>query len=96
MDECTTRLRLRVRPGSARAAVAGRYGDAWKVQVAAPPERGRANEAVLALVAHTLGTASSNVELVSGAGSRDKVVLVRGLSAAEAEARLARAVEAGT
>jgi len=47
----TTRLRLRVSPGARRAAVVGRQGDAWKVRVAEAPERGRANEAVLRLLA---------------------------------------------
>jgi uncharacterized protein len=90
----TTRIRLRVSPGSSRTVVAGRHGDAWKVRVAAPPERGRANAAVLGLIAETLSIARSDVELVAGESSRDKVVLVHGLADEDAEHRLARAAGA--
>lgn len=87
----TTRLRLRVAPGAARAAVVGRHGDAWKVRVAAAPERGRANDAVLELIADTLHVPRTSVALVSGAGSRNKIVELTGLAPDEIEQRLASA-----
>lgn len=87
----TTRLRLRVAPGSKQAAVVGRHGDGWKVRVAAAPERGRANEAVLALLAETLSLPRESLSLVAGGGSRDKVVELAGLAPEEIERRLARA-----
>lgn len=58
--------------------------------MAAAPERGRANEETVELLAGTLGLAPANIRLVSGHGSRDKTVEVAGLTAAEAERRLAR------
>jgi hypothetical protein len=87
----SARLRLRVSPGAARPAVVGRHGDAWKLCVAAPPERGRANEAALELLARTLGVAREEVRLVSGRRGRDKVVALEGLTQEEAERRLASA-----
>lgn len=91
----TTRVRLRVSPGAARAAVVGRHGptaDAvWKVRVTAAPERGKANEAVLALLAETLSVPRSCVTLVSGGGSRDKIVELAGIEPTEIERRLAAA-----
>ncbi len=78
-------------PGASRAAVVGRHGDAWKVRVAAAPERGKANEAVLTLLADTLAVPRSNVTLVSGGGSRDKIVELEGITAEEIERRLATA-----
>jgi uncharacterized protein len=87
----STRLRLRVAPGAARTGVVGRHGDAWKVRVTAPPERGAANEAVVELVARTLGVPPRTVRVVSGFASRDKIVEVDGLGADETEARLASA-----
>jgi len=88
----STRLRLRVVPGSnaTRVGVTGRYGDAWKIRVAAPPERGKANEATLDLLAETLGLSVTDLRLVSGLSSRDKIVEVSGLTNEEAERRLAR------
>jgi uncharacterized protein (TIGR00251 family) len=84
-------LRLTVTPGATRPGVAGRHGDGWKLRVAAPPERGKANEAVLALLAETLALPRANVSLVSGAGSRHKTVELSGLEPDEIERRLAAA-----
>jgi len=90
MAELTTRLRLRVSPGAQRTELAGRYADGWKVRVAAAPERGRANEAVIGLLARRLGIDRADVSLVSGHATRDKVVELRGLGRLEAERRLER------
>ena len=83
-----TRLRLRVSPRARRNAVLGLRGDTLKVSVTAVPERGKANEAVVALLAETLGVAPSSIEVVSGASSKDKVVEVD-LGADEIARRLA-------
>ena len=85
------RLRLRVAPGAASTAIVGRHGDAWKVRVATAPERGKANAAVLSLLAETLAVPRSSVILVSGAASRDKLVELTGLDAEEIDRRLASA-----
>ena len=90
MAEPTTRLRLRVSPGARRTELAGRYADGWKVRVTAAPERGRANEAVIGLLARRLGIDKTDVSLVSGHAARDKVVELRGLGRLEAERRLER------
>ena len=95
MVNASTRLRLRVSPGAARPGVAGRYGDGWKVRVAEAPERGRANDAVLALLARTLDVPRSSLTLVSGHGARDKVVELDGLDHDEVERRLASAGKGG-
>ncbi|HZG36573.1 MAG TPA: DUF167 domain-containing protein [Gaiellaceae bacterium] len=87
----TTRLRLRVARGATRAAVVGRHGDGWKVRVAAPPERGRANSAVLELLATALRVPRASVTLVSGAASRDKIVELAGIAPDEIDRRLASA-----
>jgi uncharacterized protein (TIGR00251 family) len=93
MDGRTTRVQVRVSPGATRSAVIGRHGDAWKVRVAAAPERGKANRAVLDLLAETLGLPRAQIELVAGAGARDKVVALRGLEADRADMLLAAAAE---
>ena len=84
----TTRLRLRVTPGARRSGIVGRYGEAWKVRVAAPPEDGRANAAVVRLLADTLELPREAVTLVSGHGTRDKVVELDGVAAERVEERL--------
>ena len=84
-----TRLRVRVSPGATRAGVVGRHGDAWKVRVAAQPENGRANDALVRLLADILAVPRSSVTLVSGHGARDKIVELVGVDSSQAERRLA-------
>ena len=91
MEAVSTRLRLRVAPGAARASVVGRHGDAWKVRVAAPPEGGRANDAVVRLLADTLALPREAVTLVSGHGARDKIVELAGVGPEQIERRLSSA-----
>jgi uncharacterized protein len=91
MDGATTRLKLRVSPGARRPGIGGRHGDAWKVRVAAPPEDGRANDAVLELLARTLDVPRARLALVSGHASRDKIVVLDGLEQSHSERLLAAA-----
>ena len=72
----------------------GRYGDAWKVQVAAPPADGRANEALRALLADVLDVERAALAVVAGAASRDKVVEIAGRDAREADRLMAAAADA--
>lgn len=90
----TARLTLRVAPGAASTAVVGRHGRGWKVRVAAAPEHGKANAAVVRLLADVLDVPVRDVTIVSGAGSRDKSVAVTGLADDEIERRLAGACAA--
>jgi uncharacterized protein YggU (UPF0235/DUF167 family) len=69
----------------------GRHGTAWKVRVAARPERGAANGALVRLLAETLAVPARGISLVSGHGARDKIVEITGISPGETEARLASA-----
>ena len=82
------RITVRVSPGARRTEVAGRHGGGWKVRVTAPPERGRANEALVGHLAGLLGVPKRAVRIAAGAGSRDKVVEIDGRSPAEVEAAL--------
>lgn len=91
----TTRLQLRVSPGAKRSAVVGRHGTAWKVRVHASPEDGKANAAVVKLLADTLSLRERDVQIVSGHASRDKTVALAGLRPEEIERRLAEASGSG-
>ena len=73
------RLSLKVVPGSSRDEIMGWLGDALKMKVKALPEKGRANEAVVALLADRLGIDPSSIAVVSGHGSPAKVVAVEGM-----------------
>ena len=75
-------------PGAGRTEVVGRHGAALKIKVAAPPERGRANDALAAMLAEALGVGPAAVELTSGASSRQKRFTVRGVDPAAVGSRL--------
>ena len=89
----TVVLRLHVQPGAGRTAVSGIHGDALKVRVAAPPEKGRANDACRELVAELADVKPAAVELSSGASSRSKRFTVTGADVDELVRRLELALE---
>jgi len=91
MEAVLTRVRLRVAPGATRAGVVGRHGEAWKVRVTAPAEGGRANDAVVRLLADTLALPRTSVTLVSGHSARDKIVELAGVDPEQIERRLSSA-----
>jgi uncharacterized protein (TIGR00251 family) len=82
------RLKVKVVPGASRTEVVGRLGEALKVRVAAPPEGGKANREVVALLAAKVGLPVAAVTVVSGQASPSKVVAFQGLDVATLQARL--------
>ena len=91
MTGATTRVRLRVSPGAGRAQIVGRHGDGWKVRVTEAPEHGRANDAVVRLLATALALPRDAVAIVSGHSGRDKIVELTGVGPALIERRLTSA-----
>jgi uncharacterized protein (TIGR00251 family) len=81
-------LPVRAQPGARRAGIQGERNGALKVAVTAPPEDGRANDALVELLREKLRLKRSQVELIAGQTSRDKRFLIRGVSLAELRKRL--------
>jgi hypothetical protein len=81
-------LQVRLTPRAAQDKIAGWEGDVLRVRVTAPPVEGRANEALLRLLARTLDVPASHLRLARGQTQRNKVVAVEGLSEEEVRARL--------
>src|SRR4051794_30842519 len=88
-------LKIKVVPGSSRNGIAGWLGDTLKVRVTAPPERGKANAAVEATIAATLGVPADGIRIVSGHTSPRKIVEVSGLSESELHRRLSKSGPSG-
>ena len=84
-------LRLKVTPSASRDAVVGWQGDVLRVHVRAPAQRGKANDAVLRLLAAALGVERGRLRIVRGETSRQKVLSVDGLEQAEMRMRLTSA-----
>ena len=85
------RFTVKVHPRARRSAVAGRFGDAYKLDLAAPPVDGKANEECIRFLAELAGVPKSRVRIVSGATARVKAIEIEGLDQAEAERLLSPA-----
>jgi uncharacterized protein (TIGR00251 family) len=86
-------LPVRAQPGARKTAVVGEQAGALKLAVTAPPEDGRANAALVELLRDLLNLKRSQVELYSGATSRQKSFLITGLGKTELERRLRVSLE---
>ena len=84
------RVAVKVHPRAKRSALAGRLGEAWKVDLAAPPVDGKANEECVRFFAELAGVARSRVRIVTGATSRTKVVEIEGMAQEALDAILQR------
>ncbi len=79
---------VRVQPRARKNAVVGEIGDALKIALTAPPVEGRANDACIEFLAEFLKVPRSSITIAAGLTSRNKVVRVRGITAAELADRL--------
>lgn len=84
-----TLLLIRAQPGSRKQGILGTYGERLKVAVHAVPEKGKANQAVIEVLAKALDLKRSQVQLVSGETSQEKTVLICGVTMVELQGRLA-------
>ncbi|MGA2277187.1 MAG: DUF167 domain-containing protein [Terracidiphilus sp.] len=86
-------LAVRAQPGAKKTALTGVYGEGetaqLKIAVHAPPLEGRANQALIAFLAETFDLPKNAVVLMAGELSRSKVFLLRGVTLAQAQAKLA-------
>jgi uncharacterized protein (TIGR00251 family) len=79
---------VKVHPRAKKNAITGELGAALKVSLTTPPIEGRANEACIEFFAKLLKVPSSSVTIASGQTSRNKVIRVAGISAAELRTRI--------
>ena len=79
---------VKVHPRAKKNAITGELGDALKVSLTTPPVDGRANEACIEFFAKLLKVPRSSVTIASGQTSRNKVIRVAGMSAAELGSRI--------
>ena len=79
---------VKLHPRARKNAITGEVGDALKVALTAPPVDGKANQACIEFFAKLLNVPRSSVTIAAGQTSRNKVIRVAGLSAAEVRRRL--------
>ena len=83
------RVTVKVHPRAKRTGLAGRFGDAWKLDLAAPPVDGKANEECIRWFAERAGVPRTRVRIVSGATGRMKSIEVEGVAQEELDRLLA-------
>jgi uncharacterized protein (TIGR00251 family) len=83
------RFTVRVHPRARRSVITGRLGEAYKLDLAAPPVEGKANDECVRFLAELAGVPRARVRIVSGLTSRNKVVEIAGVAQEELERRLA-------
>ena len=88
IKEASVIFKVHLQPRASRDGIDGLLGDALKVKVTAPPVEGRANKAVKKLLAGRLGLSPSQVEIIAGERSREKLLRISGISRAEMEKAL--------
>ncbi len=82
------RIRVRVKPRASKSRILGLREGALEVAVAAPPVDGEANAELIRTLAAAFGRGKSAIEIISGEGSRSKLVSIAGLTEAELRAKL--------
>jgi uncharacterized protein len=86
-------FQVKVHPRAKKNAITGEIGEALKLALTAPPIDGRANDACIAFFAEFLNVPHSSVTIAAGETSRNKLIRVRGLSAAVIEIRVREALD---
>ena len=81
-------ISVRVHPNARKSELVGFSDSVWQVKVSAPPVKGKANAALIALLSEVLGVGKRQLSIVKGHTSRNKVIAVDGLGEAEVTKRL--------
>ncbi len=81
-------IRVKAVPGASRDQITGLLGDRLKIRVAAPPEEGKANQAICLLIAKALGVGKRDVSVESGHSNPEKTIRANGVSCEAASAAL--------
>ena len=88
-DRQVTRIAVKVAAGAANSAISGWHDQCLRVRLSTAPERGKANAALINLLAKSLGLSRSAITIIKGQHNARKIIAVEGLSQAAIMARLA-------
>lgn len=81
-------IAVRVHPSSVRNEVVGVTEGVWQVRVSAPPVKGKANKELIAFLSRLLGVGKSQIGIIKGQTTRNKVIAIGGLSREDIMKRL--------
>ena len=90
MSNEITRLSLKVQPNAGRNRVVGFSNNVWKLKIAAPPDKGKANKEIIEYLSEILGLRKDAITILKGETSHNKIIGINGVNLEE----LTKALEA--
>jgi uncharacterized protein (TIGR00251 family) len=90
MSPYQTQIALKVQPNAGRNEVAGCTAGVWRIKIAAPPDKGKANRELIEFLSRVLRVKKDSLSILRGQTSHNKFVAVEGLTAQEITARLGK------
>ena len=93
MNEEQAKLNIRVQPGARKNMVSGYTDGIFNIKITTRPEKGKANESLIEYLSDTLGTAKSNIMIQKGTTSRNKLIMIQGISTTNAVSRLRKSID---
>ena len=84
MDKNHAKLNIRVQPGASKKMITGYTDGVLNIKISTRPEKGKANESLIKYLSDLLGVAKSNITIQKGAASRNKLIIIQGISTTNA------------
>jgi len=88
MPGAQTNIFVKVQPNAGRNEIVGLTGGVWRIKVAAPPDKGKANKELIEFLSKTLKLRKDSLQILKGHTSHNKIISVDGLVLAEVATRL--------
>jgi len=89
-QDLVTKIRVRVNPGASRTQLMGVEDGVYKIRLAAPPVKGKANKELRNYIAKLVGVRKADVEINAGEHARMKTISIRGIEAKEVASILSK------
>ncbi len=86
------RLSLKISPGASKTKIIGLYGDTLKVAVNAPPEKGKANQALIGFIGKVLNVPKSQIKIITGQTSKIKVAEISGIDLSDSISKIKKSL----
>jgi len=88
MNTNQTRISVKVQPNAGRNEILGVSNGIWRIKIAAPPDKGKANKELIELLSERLNIKKDNLYLLRGQISHNKIIGINGLTQEDVIKRL--------
>jgi len=90
MSSNQVKISVKVQPNAGKNAVIGLTNGVWRLKIAAPPDKGKANKEMIEFLSDILGQKKDSIAIIKGQTSHNKLVTIEGLNQAEVEVLLSQ------